>query len=145
MDERTLANLSAEAVAAREAAYAPYSGFKVGAALLTSAGKVYRGCNVENAAYSPSLCAERTAFCTAVAAGERQFSAIAVAGWGADEVGMAFPCGVCRQVMMEFCVPAAFQVIVTDAQGNWALHTLAELLPRGFGPENLTGGAKDGQ
>ena len=131
-----------EAIVARERAYTPYSNFDVGAALLTVDGKIYHGCNIENAAYSPTNCAERTAFFSAVYAGERKFSAIAVAGWYSEESKnkeneMAFPCGVCRQVMMEFCNPETFQIIVTDSKGNLSINTLSQLLPHGFGPDNL--------
>ena len=124
------------AITARENAYTPYSGFKVGAALLTASGKVYTGCNIENAAYTPGNCAERTAFFKAVSEGERAFTAIAVAGW-AQEPGYAYPCGVCRQVMMEFCEPSAFRVLVAAGPANYQQRTLAELLPDGFGPADL--------
>ena len=128
------------AMAAREAAYAPYSGFMVGAALLAASGKVYIGCNIENAAYTPTTCAERTAFFSAVSSGEREFAAIAVAGWpSGGEPGYAAPCGVCRQVMMEFCDPASFRVVVASGarEGEMRSYTLAELLPAGFGPADL--------
>ena len=125
------------AVTARETAYAPYSGFKVGAALLTKSGRVYTGINIENAAYSPSNCAERTAFFNAVANGEREFEAICVAGWNDNgERGLAYPCGVCRQVMAEFCDADSFTVIITDSASYKALG-LRELLPFGFGKDNL--------
>jgi len=135
-----MTNLNQEAITARESAYTPYSNFMVGAALLTKSGKVYRGCNIENAAYSPTLCAERTAFSKAVSEGERDFTAIAIAGWPKDstEPLQAFPCGVCRQVMREFCDPADFKVIVVkSANGDYTEHTLEELLPHSFGPEAL--------
>ena len=128
-------NLLNEAVSARDKSYSPYSGFKVGAALYAKSGRIYTGCNIENAAYTPSICAERTAFAKAVSEGEREFIAIAVAGWG-SKPGFAYPCGVCRQVMMEFCDPPAFIIIVTDGS-EYRRHTLAELLPQGFGPLNL--------
>lgn len=127
------------AVQARERAYAPYSGFLVGAALLTEGGTVYTGVNIENAAYGPSNCAERTAFFRAVSEGERAFKAIAVAGWREGRPGFAYPCGMCRQVMMEFCAPDTFLILVTDGTSiRGAL--LRELLPFGFGPENLKRG-----
>ena len=134
------ASLARAAIEARESAYAPYSGFMVGAALLTASGKVYLGCNVENAAFTPTNCAERTAFFSAVSCGERRFAAIAVAGWpkgGAP--GYATPCGVCRQVMMEFCNPSEFRVFVVSGErdAERRSYTLAELLPAGFGPEDL--------
>lgn len=135
MDDKALAR---EAVLARESSYSPYSGFMVGAALLTQNGKVYRGCNIENAGYSPTNCAERTAFFKAVSEGERKFAAIAVAGWPKDgPQGLAYPCGVCRQVMMEFCDPESFKIIVTPGGDNISVHTLKELLPHGFGPADL--------
>lgn len=128
-----------QAIRARELAYAPYSNFMVGAALLTKDGKVYKGCNIENAGYSPSNCAERTAFFKAVSEGDLHFEAIAVAGWakGANNNNPAFPCGVCRQVMMEFCDPKTFRVLITDSQNNVVARTLEELLPHGFGPADL--------
>ncbi len=119
-------------------AYAPYSGFCVGAALLTKSGKVYTGCNIENAAYSPSICAERTAFSKAVSEGERAFSAICIAGGKQGTLsGYTPPCGVCLQVMREFCDPETFQIILTKGPGQCQSYTLAELLPAGFGPEEL--------
>ena len=119
------------AVKAREKAYAPYSEFKVGAALLAAGGKVYTGCNIENAAYSPSNCAERTAFFKAVSEGERDFEAIAVVG-GKDTPGFCTPCGVCRQVMAEFCNPEKFRIILMDNKGGTITYLLEELLPSGF-------------
>ena len=95
------------AMEAKEHAYVPYSHFRVGAALLTKSGKVYQGCNIENAGYSPTNCAERTAFFKAVYEGEREFAAIAINGDGDDYL---YPCGVCRQVMAEFCEPDTFRI-----------------------------------
>ena len=128
-----------EALKVRGTAYTPYSHFQVGAALLTKDGRVYTGCNIENAAYTPSNCAERTAFFKAVSEGEREFSAIAVAGGreGATELPVCPPCGVCRQVMMEFCDPDTFQVILVQSETEYRVCTLGELLPLGFGPEHL--------
>ncbi|MEE3411239.1 MAG: cytidine deaminase [Treponema sp.] len=119
--------------------YTPYSNFKVGAALLSKSGKVFGGCNIESAAYGPSNCAERTAFFNAVSSGERNFEAIAIVG-GPDGVIKDFcpPCGVCRQVMMEFCEPKKFKIILQNALGKIKEFTLEELLPLGFGPANLT-------
>ena len=113
-------------------AYAPYSGFKVGAALLCRDGTVYQGCNIENASYSPTNCAERTAFFKAVYAGHRDFTAIAVCG-GMDGIltGFTTPCGVCRQVMKEFCNDD-FLIYVAGPQGAFETYTLAQLLPSGF-------------
>jgi cytidine deaminase len=129
-----------EAIEARKMAYAPYSRFKVGAALLTAEGKVYRGCNIENASYSPANCAERTAFFKAVSEGERNFTAIAIAGGPEDgELQCCAPCGVCRQVMMEFCDYDHFEIILGKSPEELQVFTLRELLPMGFGPGNLTG------
>ena len=120
------------AKAAMEKAYAPYSGYKVGAALLCADGTVYTGCNIENAAYSPTVCAERTAVFKAVSEGKREFSAIAVCG-GKNGVITGFfpPCGVCRQVMAEFC-PKDFTVYLVGAEGTYRTCTLGELLPESF-------------
>ena len=118
--------------------YVPYSHFHVGAALLTKGGKLYGGCNIENAAYGPTNCAERTAFFKAVSEGERQFDAICIVG-GKNGVltEYAAPCGVCRQVMMEFCEPENFVVIAAKSTGEYQVKKLSELLPDGFGPSNL--------
>ena len=125
---------------AREAmgrAYAPYSGFQVGAALLGESGRVYVGCNVENAAYGPTCCAERTAFFSAVAQGERRFQALAVLGGMGGVVSRpAAPCGVCRQVMAEFCRPGEFWILLENHLGERRCHTLEELLPHGFSLED---------
>lgn len=112
--------------------YSPYSGFKVGAALLCSDGTVYQGCNIENAAFSPTICAERTAIFKAVSEGKRDFAAIAICG-GKDGVitGYFPPCGVCRQVMTEFC-SGDFPIYLAGADGTWQVKTLAELLPLSF-------------
>jgi cytidine deaminase len=126
------------AIRARGRAYAPYSGFKVGAALLTGDSKIYLGCNIENAAYSPTNCAERTAFFKAVSEGERDFTAIAIAGWrDGEQPGLAYPCGVCRQVMMEFTDPDKFSVIVAASAEDYDAVLLRDLLPKGFGPSSL--------
>lgn len=119
-------------------AYTPYSHFKVAAALLTEDGKIYTGCNIENAAYSPTNCAERTAVFKAVSEGERHFQAICIVN--EDAVGnhdYCPPCGVCRQVLMEFTDPEKFQVILAKSGNEYQVYTLAELLPLGFGPGNL--------
>lgn len=124
---------------ARELSYAPYSHFKVGAALLAKSGKIYKGCNIENASYTPTNCAERTAFFKAVSEGEREFVAIAIVGGKEEEENLTFcaPCGVCRQVMMEFCDPKEFQIILGRGNKEYKIYLLDELLPLGFGPENL--------
>ena len=135
MENKDLIRLALEA---REMAYAPYSKYMVGAALLTKKGKVYKGCNIENAAYTPSNCAERTAFFKAVSEGEREFEAIAiVGGYRGAPKDYAYPCGVCRQVMMEFCNPETFRIITAISEEQYLERTLAELLPNGFGPNNL--------
>lgn len=119
--------------------YTPYSGFKVGAALLAKNGSVYTGCNIENAAYTPTNCAERTAFFKAVSEGERNFTAIAIVGGaeGASQLDYCAPCGVCRQVMMEFCDPAVFTIILAKSEHEYCIYKLEELFPMGFGPKNL--------
>ena len=128
-----------EAKKAREHAYTPYSNFKVGAALLTKDGKIHHGCNIENAGYTPTNCAERTAFFKAVYDGEREFEKIAVVGGpdGSEADELCAPCGVCRQVMMEFCNPETFKIILANGKGKYVEMTLKEMLPYGFGPENL--------
>lgn len=122
-----------EAKIAREKAYVPYSKFQVGAALLTTDGKVYHGCNVENAAYSMTNCAERTAFFSAYAQGDRQFEMLAVV---ADTDGPVSPCGACRQVISELC-SKDMKVILTNLKGDIQEITVAELLPGAFSPEDL--------
>jgi len=119
--------------------YAPYSHFHVGAALLGRSGRIYTGCNVENAAYGVSNCAERTALFKAVSEGEREFSAIAIAG-GLNGVmeGTCSPCGICRQALREFCDPLTFRVILPSADGTVKIYLLEELLTESFGPENLS-------
>ena len=128
-----------EAKKARERAYAPYSKHYVGAALLTKDGKVYHGCNIENAAYGPTNCAERTAFFKAIYDGERDFAKIAIVGGmeGTDGNDTCAPCGVCRQVMIEFCNPETFKVILANGIEAPLEYSLKEMLPLGFGPSNL--------
>ena len=128
--EQQWADLLKKAVQAREYSYSPYSHYKVGAALLTRSGKIYTGCNIENAGYTPSVCAERTAIFKAVSEGETDFVAIAVA----TSNGGA-PCGVCRQVIREFSTNLT--VIIGNIEGEYQVLTLADLLPYSFGPENL--------
>lgn len=120
--------------------YVPYSGYRVGAALLTKTNKVYLGCNIENASYSPTVCAERTAIFKAVSEGEREFAAIAVAGGKDGVIKETFPpCGVCRQVMQEFCDPETFVVIFVGPDG-YEEHYLKELLPFGFDNSKMKDG-----
>ncbi len=127
MEDKELIALAGKA---RLGAYAPYSEYPVGAALLTSSGKVYTGCNVENAVYGLAMCAERTAAFQAVCDGEREFTAIAVVTRNGGT-----PCGPCRQVLSEF--GPHMRVLVADASGNHRAHTLDELLPDSFGPKDL--------
>ena len=126
MDKKTIEKLIDTALAQLDFSYAPYSGFNVGAALLAKNQAVYTGCNIENAAYTPTNCAERTAFFKAVSEGVRDF-----------EAGYTAPCGVCRQVMMEFCNPKTFKIILAIDRENYRVYTLEDMLPQGFGPANL--------
>ncbi len=119
------------AIEAKEKAYTPYSGFRVGAALLTAEGEVFTGSNIEIASYSPTLCAERNAIFSAVHAGARKISKIAVTADGTD----TFPCGVCRQVMREFSKD--LEILVANGPEDYKTYTLEELLPHSFGPEDL--------
>ena len=129
--------LCAAAIAAMKNAYVPYSGYRVGAALLTKSGRVYTGCNIENASYTPTVCAERTAVFKAVSEGERDFAMLAVCGGKDGVIAGAFPpCGVCRQVLAEFC-PPDFPVLLITGEGAYRRVTLAELLPFGFGPSYM--------
>lgn len=134
----TLEILKAKALEMTSRAYAPYSHFHVGAAVLAESGKIYVGANVENASYGAAICAERSAICAAVNAGERRLTAIAIAG-GKNGVAEDFcpPCGICRQVMREFAAPGEFKIILAKANGETQIYTLAQLLPESFGPENL--------
>ena len=138
MEKTMIEKLIDIAIRQLDFSYSPYSGFKVGAALLTKDGEIYTGCNIENASYTPTNCAERTAFFKAVSEGIREFQAICIVG-GQNGVltGYAAPCGVCRQVMMEFCDPETFQIILAIDKEKYDVFTLKELLPLGFGPANL--------
>ena len=125
--------LALAAIEAMKKSYSPYSNFTVGAALLTKDGKIYTGANIENASYTPTICAERNAIFTAVHNGERQFEAIAIVGGHQGDVkGITAPCGVCRQVMSEFCSPDFKVILVTSANGDFEETTLGELLPYTF-------------
>lgn len=165
MDDKKLMET---AIKAREYSYSPYSNFRVGAALLCADGSVYTGCNMENAAYTPGICAERTAIYKAVSEGKKEFLAIAIVGGpagtlksgeagkedvpgdkaGPEETGkdgalvsgaleFTAPCGVCRQVMREFCDPDSFRIILGTGEEDLHSYLLRELLPLSFGPENL--------
>ena len=138
MEKTMIVKLIDTAIRQLKFSYSPYSGFKVGAALLTKDGEIYTGCNIENASYTPTNCAERTAFFKAVSEGVREFQAICIVG-GQNGVltEYAAPCGVCRQVMMEFCDPETFQIILAINKEKYDVFTLKELLPLGFGPANL--------
>ena len=131
------------ALQARESSYSPYSHFRVGAALLCADDSVYTGCNIENAAFTPGICAERTAIYKAVSEGKRAFTAIAIACGSEDSApALTAPCGVCRQVMREFCDPEEFRIILGAGTGEKQVYLLKELLPLSFGPDNLNGKEK---
>lgn len=138
MEKKQIEEMIDLAIEQLQYSYVPYSHFHVGAALLTKNGLYYTGCNIENAAYTPTNCAERTAFFKAISEGVREFDAICIVG-GKDGVltEYAAPCGVCRQVMMEFCDPKTFKVILAVSKEQYDVYTLEELLPQGFGPANL--------
>ena len=138
MTEQVKKELVKAAIKVLPDAYVPYSHFHVGAALLCADGSVYTGVNVENASYPVSNCAERTAFFQAVNAGKREFTAIAVCGGKDGQIeDYCAPCGVCRQVMREFCSPGNFKILLAKSADDIREFTLEELLPFGFGPENL--------
>ena len=128
------AKLISKAIEAKENAYAPYSNFRVGAALLTKDDLIYTGCNIENAAFSPTICAERTAVAKAVSEGHKEFKAIVVTG---DNNDYLTPCGVCRQVLVEFCDLEEFKVILANSVEDFKEVSLGELLPGSFSKENL--------
>jgi len=132
--EINMQKLVEKAYAAKQYAYVPYSGFHVGAALLCGDGTIFTGCNIENAAYSPANCAERTAVFKAVSEGYRSFLAIAVAGSSGEYLA---PCGVCRQVLMEFCDPDSFLVILAKSQTQYQPFRLSELFPHAFSKTDL--------
>ncbi len=127
------------AFAAQKKSYSPYSKFEVGAALLTKEGKIYGGCNIENASFPAGNCAEKTAFCTAVYEGERDFTAIAIVGKPArkEEFDYCAPCGICRQVMTEFCDPKTFEIVLARTPEDYRVYLLAELLPLWFTEKDM--------
>ena len=137
LTKEQIREVGGKALAGLKNSYAPYSHFHVSAVLLCADGKAYTGNNIENAAYTPSVCAERCAFFKAVSEGERDFTAIALCG-GLNGIVKDYcaPCGVCRQVMREFCRPD-FKIIMVKSEEEWKEYTLEQLLPEGFGPENL--------
>ena len=138
MEKAKIRELIGTAIAQLSYSYTPYSHFKVGAALLGKNGQIYTGCNIENAAYTPTNCAERTAFFKAVSEGVREFEAICIVGGPEGKLtDYAPPCGVCRQVMMEFCSPKEFQIILAKGKEDYKIYRLKELMPQGFGPGNL--------
>ncbi len=127
-----------EAAKARAFSYSPYSDFAVGAALLAKSGKVYTGCNVENAAFTPGNCAERTAVFKAVSEGEKEFEAVAIVGGkNGTSPRSVYPCGVCRQVLCEFVDAESFRVITGEPDGEMTAMTFDTLLPLSFGPKSL--------
>ena len=138
MDKKQIEEMIDLAIKQLDYSYVPYSHFHVGAALLTKNGRYYTGCNIENAAYTPTNCAERTAFFKAVSEGVKEFDAICIVG-GKEGVltEYAAPCGVCRQVMMEFCDPKTFKIILAVSKDKYDVFTLNELFPLGFGPDDL--------
>ena len=138
MEQITVEKLIDTAIEQLKFSYTPYSNFKVGAALLAKNGEIYTGCNIENASYTPTNCAERTAFFKAVSEGVRDFQAICIVGGKEGKLTeYTAPCGVCRQVMMEFCDPKTFQIILAVDKEQYTIYTLEELMPLGFGPLNL--------
>ena len=138
LSDEIISELISKALFMRNRSYIPYSGFAVGAALLTEGGRIYGGCNIENAAYPVTICAERTAMVKAVSEGERAFRAIAIAGGKETEPeGYSYPCGSCRQFMREFCDSETFVIIVAKSKEDYKIFTLGELLPNSFGPEDL--------
>jgi len=137
-DKEVIRTLCQKAVDMRSESYAPYSDFLVGSAVLTADGKIFTGCNVENSAFGPSICAERTAIVKAVSEGYKDFAAIAIAGGKKDgELQYCAPCGVCRQVMREFCKPS-FRIYLAQSADDYKEFTLGDLLPESFGPDNLS-------
>ena len=142
LSKERIEDLVHQAFEAQTKAYVPYSGFAVGAALLARDGKIYQGCNIENASYTPTNCAERTAVFKAVSEGITEFDAIAIVGnkksVSKGEGNYCPPCGVCRQVLREFCNPKTFQIILAKSETEYRIFKLEELLPMGFGPDDLS-------
>ena len=138
MEESKIKELIHYALSMRKMSYTPYSHFNVGAALLSKDGKIYTGCNIENASFTPTNCAERTAFFKAVSEGVKEFDAIAIVGGpdGSEPETYCPPCGVCRQVMSEFCTDN-FLIITAISENEYRVNTLPEVLPERFGPKDL--------
>lgn len=138
LKENVCRKLISEAIQCLKYSYSPYSGFQVGAALLTKDMRIYTGCNVENASYTPASCAERNAFFKAISDGKKEFQAIAIVG-GKNGIIRNYcpPCGVCRQVMLEFCDPDNFYIILTRSETDYWIYTLSDLMPAAFGPDFL--------
>lgn len=140
MEVERVKELIRAAIEAQKYSYSPYSNFQVGAALLTKEGKIYTGCNIESASYTPTCCAERTAFSKAVSEGEREFKAIAIVGnpkGKQDQREYCAPCGVCRQVMAEFCELKTFEIVVAKSEEDYRTYTLDEILPLAFTKDSL--------
>lgn len=132
LDRKECKNLIEKAMAARKEAYVPYSGFKVGAALMTEGGEIFTGCNIENASYGATICAERTAFVKAISKGHRNFTALAIVG---KEGSYTYPCGICRQFIVEF--GRNIKIVVAKTPEDYKIFTIEELLPYGFTGEDL--------
>ena len=132
MTEETRHELVKKAMDMRKFSYTPYSHYRVGAALLTKNGKIYGGCNIENAAYTPANCGERTAFFKAISEGRREFCRIAIVGGKEGEMVAPSPCGVCLQVMAEFCEADQFEIVMARSADDYTVRKLAELLPNSF-------------
>ena len=132
IDDALCRHLIAAALEARKRSYAPYSPYHVGAALWTQSGKLYTGCNIENAAFTPTNCAERTAFFKAVSEGKRDFVKIAIVGGKKGEMTAPAPCGVCLQVMSEFCKADEFEIVMAKSEEDYSSKRLSELLPSSF-------------
>lgn len=137
MERKNIEELITATLEIRDAAYAPYSGYQVAAALKTSSGAIYTGCNIENASYGATNCAERTAAFQAVLHGDKSFEAIAIVGGKGQQMDYAYPCGICRQVLREFSNPDTMQIIIAKSKEDYQVMTLSALLPYSFGPENL--------
>ncbi len=140
MEQLNYPELIESALAVRQNAYTPYSNYKVGAALLAASGQIYVGCNVENASYGATICAERAAVVQAISAGEHEFTALAIVGYAEDQRDandtFAYPCGICRQVLSEFCHPD-MPIVIARSTSDYRLSSMSALLPESFGPQHL--------